>query len=67
MKLSESTQKFLMRVGERSKNDFKCQGKPTPDWVYDTFKVLSMLEVCLGTAPVETIGKINNIADWKQQ
>ncbi len=66
MKLSDTTLKFLTKVGERSKSNFKDLGKPTPDHIYDVFKVLSMLEVCISNVSPEVLAKVERIAEWKQ-
>lgn len=64
--LSESTRKFLMKVGEGNAAAFKDLGKPTPEHVYDLFKILSMLETAIGACDSKALAKINLIADWKQ-
>lgn len=65
MKLSESAQKFLNKVGERNAAAFRDNGRPTPEPIYDLFKVLSMLEVSLRFAGPNVLSKVNEIADWQ--
>lgn len=64
--LAPNTRKFLEKVGTYNSYAFKDSGKPTPEPVYNWFKILSMLEVCLAQANSQTIDRVNQIADWKQ-
>lgn len=64
MNLSPGLIKFLAKVGERNAYAVKDSGRPTPEAIYDQFKVLSMLEVLLRDASKESLSQVEQISNW---